>query len=106
MIRYTTPTFLLEVDRDLTDVNVYVSLEQGTTFKEDIKVTPDIMTVSEGKTTIKITPSQETTGKLKIGSQLRIQINVINSLGVREASEIRSIGVSENLLEEIIEYDE
>lgn len=106
MIRYTTPTLILEVEKDLTDVDVYVSLEQprGKQF-DPIKIPSSAKELNdEGNTLLYLTFTQEMTGSLKVGSQLKIQINWINSLGVREATDTRSISVTDNLLEEVISY--
>lgn len=104
MIRYTTPAIpLLVEDKDLTGQDVYVSIEQG-----KIKLTKTgtdlVMTVTEEGTQIIFTLSQTESAMFDYGKPVSIQVNFINSFGVRDATESKSISVMRNLLDEVIAY--
>ena len=108
MIQYTTPTISLTVEGvDLTSQEVYVSLEQGTTelTKSGTALTLDSETI--GRTTntlISFVMSQEESASFRYNLPVNIQVNWINSSGVRSATEIKSIPVMKNLLDEVISY--
>ena len=104
MIRYTTPAISLLVEgKDLTGQDVYVSLEQGKT-KLTKTGTDLVMTVTEEGTEIVFTLSQTESAMFDYGTSVSIQVNFINSSGVRDATESKSIGVMRNLLDEVIAY--
>ena len=108
MINYTTPTISLTVeDVDLTGNDVYVSLEQGKT--ELTKTGTDLIidTETQGQqtdTTITLTLSQTESASFDFGKSVSVQVNWINSSGVRDATEIKTIGVMRNLLDKVISY--
>ena len=62
------------------------------------------MTVTEEGTEIVFTLSQTESAMFDYGKSVSIQVNFINSSGVRDATESKSIGVMRNLLDEVIAY--
>lgn len=104
VIRFTTPTLLLEVDGDLSDMDVYVSLESKD-YNADIPIDPEDISVDDaGKTTIHLDLTQEMTGTMPAGSLVKMQINWISSMGVREATSIKTMSITENLYGEVISF--
>lgn len=103
MIRYTTPTITLYVRHiDLIDEHeVYVTLKQGSVklTKEDADVT-----IADGTMTIVVTLSQTETGQFKANLPVQVQVNWIDSSGIRGATKIATINTFENLLDEVITY--
>lgn len=100
MIRkFTTPTHTLTVKgTDLTEADVYVTYEQG-----DIKQTyTDVTcTLSGSDTVITVEMTQEETSKFKVGAYVEVQVNWVKN-GKRDATDIKSIKVDGNLLDEVI----
>lgn len=103
MIRYTTPTITLTISNFVLpdNVEVYVTLKQGTTI-----VTRDNATYEQNDSslTISLTLTQEETGGFKPSSPVQVQVNWIDSFGVRCATKIATIASFENLLDEVITY--
>lgn len=104
MIRYTTPSISLKLkDVDLTGNNVYVTLEQM-----NLKLTKTgidlVIEQDEEDTDISFSLTQEESAMFNFDKACSIQVNYINSAGVRGASEIKGIPVMRNLLDEVIEY--
>lgn len=110
MIRYTTPTISLSVDgADLSEKEVYVSLEQGNTglLKKGSDLTISVETVEERPVThIAFALSQEESAVFKCGSSIAVQVNWISSDGIRAATGIKAISVKQNLLDAVIDYDD
>jgi len=109
MINYTTPAIPLIVeDRDLTQgQDVYVSFEQGPTELTKTGTDLTITTSSRGTITdsnIVLVLSQEETAMFNLKQAVNIQVNWINASGVREATEMKRIGVFRNLLDKVIAY--
>lgn len=105
MINYTTPTITLIVESvDLTDgQDVYVTLQQGNF--ELTKSGDDLtMTLDGEDTTIRFTLTQEQSAAFRFNASVGLQVNWINASGVRDATEIKTIGVMRNLLDEVIAY--
>lgn len=102
MRRYTTPTLVLEVEKDLTDCDIYVSLVAPYYTPEPIKATD--ITIEDGLTTIRVPFSQKETARLRDRASVKIQVNWINRDGIREATEVADVRTTENLLEEVITY--
>ena len=108
MINYTTPTITLTVEGvDITSCDVYVSLEQGST--EITKSGTDLTLATEAvghntNTTISFALTQEESGSFNVKLPVSLQVNWINSSGVRTATEIVSLPVMKNLLNEVVEY--
>lgn len=107
MIRYTTPILPLEVEGiDLTaNGDVYVTLEQGslelTKKGADLTVSYD---AESDLSTITFTLSQEETAAFNINRSVDVQVNFINSAGVRDATNIATVPVLRNLLDKVISY--
>ena len=104
MINYTTPSITLTVEGvDLTEYDVYVSLEQGT---HELVKTGSALVVStdEEDTIITFTLTQEESAAFSFGKSVSIQVNWINESGVRDATEIKTISVMRNLLDKVISY--
>lgn len=104
MINYTTPTISLTVEGvDLTGQDVYVSLAQGAV--ELTKTGADLtITHEEDDTKIIFQLSQDESAVFKFNSSVSVQVNWISIAGVRSATEIKSIPVMKNLLDEVIAY--
>lgn len=103
MIRFTTPTIPLTVDKDLTGADIYVTFSQG-----GVKLTkqnPEY-TIEDSKTSLSVPLTQEETAKFT-GSETKvnIQVNWIYPSGKRGATDIQSVKSLTNLLNEVIEYE-
>ena len=106
MINYTTPTITLTIEGcDLTDKEVYVSLEQGKKILTKKSDELDI-SVDQGNTIIEMPLTQEESGYFDYNLTVSVQVNWISSDGIRAATEIKNIKVMPNLLNEVIEYGE
>lgn len=101
MIKFTSPTLNLIVDADLTNADIYVSMVQGAYEVVKTDVSP---TVSEGRTRIPVTLTQEETARFKREKPIDIQVNWITPGGSRMATNIASTYALRNLLTEVIAY--
>lgn len=108
MINYTTPTISLTVEGvDLSGMDVYVSLEQG---QKELTKTGDSLLIEPiageetTDTSIVFTLTQEESASFDFGKSVSVQVNFINASGARDATEIKTIPVMRNLLDEVIEY--
>ena len=99
--RYTTPTISFEVDLDLTNAKLWLSLEQGA-----IELTKEIetFTVDDGKTSFDLTLSQEESAMFEAKPPIDVQLNYIFPDGSRDATEILRLSSYRNLLDEVKEY--
>ncbi len=107
MRRFTTPTLPLSVPVDLTGADIYVTIKQGQRKLQ--KTGSDVISVYDaesGKTTLTVTLTQEETGAFLAEKSATIQVNWIFADGTRSATNIKKIDVTENLLSEVIEYDD
>ncbi len=108
MINYTTPTITLTVEGvDISAHDIYVSLEQGKL--ELVKTGNDLIVTTDvheqvTDTVITFTLSQEESASFNFGKSVSVQVNYISSDGVRDATEIKNIGVMRNLLDEVVNY--
>lgn len=96
MRRYTTPTHTLTVEGvDLTNASIWVTYEgaDGNTFT----VTDMDVTLEGDNTVLEVTLTEEQTASLATGNA-RVQVNWTNG-GRRAATVIRTVKVTENLLE-------
>ena len=108
MINYTTPTITLTVEGvDLTPHDVYVSLEQGThelhKTGNDLTITTD----THGQVTdtiITLVLTQEESASFNVGKAVNVQVNYVTADGVRDATEIKTVNVMRNLLDEVVNY--
>lgn len=105
MRRYTTPTLHMTVPVDLTGAEIYVTIKQGQRKLQ--KTGADVISVYDsesGKTTLSVTLTQEETGAFLAEKKAYVQVNWIFSDGTRDATNIKQIDVSENLIAEVIRY--
>lgn len=108
MINFTTPTIHLIVEGvDITEKEVYVTLEQGCI--ELTKKGSDLILEAEtdqGITNTHITfvLTQRESARFNHNMNASVQVNWIGSNGVRAATEIKGIKVMKNLLGEVIGY--
>lgn len=108
MIRYTTPSISLTIeDIDLTDKEVYVTLQQGNLkmTKSGADLAINVTPVGESyESNISFTLTQEESAMFDYSRSCIIQANWIDASGVREATDIQNVSVMRNLLDEVIEY--
>lgn len=102
MIRFTTPTLVLEVESDLSGADVYVTFEQGR--QRVLTKQNPTATVEEGVTTLSIPLSQIETAGFCDTLPVSVQVNWITSDGIRAATEIATFRTFANLLDEVIIY--
>lgn len=105
MIRFTTPTLPMTVPVDLTGADIRVAIKQGQRVmqKSGADVT-SAYNAETGKTELSVTLTQEETGMLLADIHVSVQVNWIWPSGAREATNIKKIIVTENLLSEVIRY--
>ena len=108
MINYTTPSITLEVEAvDLTDNDVYVTLHQGN-YRMTKKGTDLVISTETHEqitdTVITFVLTQEESASFVYDKKVSVQVNWINASGVRDATEVKTIGVMRNLLDEVIAY--
>ena len=101
MIRYTTPTLVLEIEADLSGADVYVTLRQA--CRELTKKNPASV-IAEGVTTLTIPLSQIETADFSETLPVSVQVNWITPGGNRTATEIATFRTFANLLDEAISY--
>ena len=108
MINYTTPTISLTVEGiDLSANQVYVTLKQGAIelTKSGADLTVEAVTVQGvTDTDISFMLSQEESASFKFNASAAVQVNWISGSGHRGATEIKTISVLRNLLDEVIAY--
>lgn len=99
MTRYTTPTLQLEIEGDLSNCDVFVTLSQNVTT-----VTKQIydFTVSDNVTTINVHLTQQETGQFSAVAKVQIQVNWISASGDRAATNIAFVSLFDNLLSQVI----
>lgn len=107
MVQGTTPLIELNINQDITDCTVYVSLkdvttETVTTYKNG---DDEFVSMSEygGVTTIMLRLTQAETLALSVG-QIDIQVRFINSDGEAGITNVRRVSNLESLYTEVIEY--
>lgn len=106
MRRFTTPTHELVVRGiDLTGMDVYVTYEQGcrkvTMQPEEVAYDAD-----SGNTTVTVSLSQLQTAQFKPGKRAQVQVNFIDVDGKRNATTVREVNITQNLLDEELTYGE
>ena len=108
MINYTTPTISLIVDGvDLSGMDVYASLEQGSkelTKTGDELIIEPIVGEETTDTKITFTLTQEESASFDFGKRVSVQVNWVSSSNVRDATEVKTIPVMRNLLDKVIHY--
>lgn len=111
MINYTTPTITLTVEGvDLSEQEVFVSLEQNSveltkTGNDLIISTETVGQVTTSTITFVLTQAESAAFAHSYAKPVNVQVNWINVSGVRDATEIKTIDVMRNLLDEVISYD-
>lgn len=108
MIRFTTPTISLVVEGvDISDKDIRVTLEQGNvelTKKGTDLIVSTTTHEQVTDTNIQFALTQEESASFRLNAQCSVQVNWIDSSGVRAATEIKSVPVMRNLLDKVIEY--
>jgi hypothetical protein len=104
MIEGTTPTFILTITDDNVDLTqaskIVVSFKQDA-GNVDLRKSGDDIVVTEKQVSVYLT--QEETLPFVTGKPIRIQINWVYANRSRSATVIKTISVSENLIQEVIE---
>lgn len=105
MVSYTTPQITLLIEGiDLTgqDKDIYVSIGNKCLVT---KSGEDVSAVLSGEDTlVYVRLTQEESARLL--GLCKVQVNWINDQGIREATEIETIEVTPNMLQEVIRYGE
>lgn len=98
MRRFTTPTFTMVINGfDLSEATVYVTFKQINTV---VTVESPTVTYADGKSTLEVTLTEEQTGMLHVGNA-QVQVNWVKD-GVREATEVVTKKITDNLLEAVL----
>lgn len=105
MRRYTTPTLTMIVPLNIVGADIRVSIKQGVhkILKSGSAVTA-VYNSGKGATELAVSFTQEETGMFSAGGQAQIQVNWIRTDGTRDATEIKTVSIAENLLNEVIGY--
>ena len=103
MIRYTTPTIPFEIEADFSLAEVIVSFVQDCVQLDKVI---DDYTVADGITTFNVELSQEETARFDAGKPVHVQVNAIFPDGIRVATNIQNVKFFENLLDQVVEYDD
>lgn len=108
MINYTNSVLALRVkNRDLTQMDNYVSLKQGTeveTFTGDRLIVETETEEGVTNTIIRVLLTQEESAAFDFDKDVEVQVNWISAQGIRDATNIKYIPVMRNLLDKVIEY--
>lgn len=99
MVQFTTPTFILTLpnDVDLSQAsNVFFTLTQG---KTEINKSGDSLVI-DGQT-VSVYMTQEETGRF-VNGKASLQLNWTYGNGARACSNIVSVDVGRNLLDEVV----
>lgn len=105
MRRFTTPILPMTVPVDITGADIYVTIKQGQRKLQ--KTGEDVVSVYDsesGKTTLTVTLTQEETGQFLSEKKAFVQVNWIFSDGTRDATNIKQVEVTENLIANTITY--
>lgn len=79
MRRGTTPTITVEVDADLTGLDIHLALDAGTLI---VKETDDLgIDIADGKTVITANLTQDDTLAMRAGANCEVQLRAFNSDG-------------------------
>lgn len=79
MRRGTTPTLTIEVDADLTGLDIHLALDAGTLI---VKETDELgIDIADGKTTITANLTQADTLAMQSGRNCEVQLRAFNSDG-------------------------
>ncbi len=103
MRRGTTPDFILTVNADLSDTQVFVTISQP---RCKITLTGDQLSIESGEQSVvafRLT-QQNTLGLVE--GKADIQVRFIDQNGIAKATDIGQIDVTKILLERVIHYAE
>ena len=103
MVSYTTPVLVLRVPKEIKDADMFVTFRQDAVCMT-LKIDPDDIYYEDGKTVLKVYMTQEQTGRLRPEASTKVQVNWIYSDGTRNATKVKDIDISENLLTREIEH--
>lgn len=99
MIPYTTPTLELAIDGvDLTEATALVTITQG---EAELTVTDPPATYDGKATVLAVTLTQQQSALFSRGSA-EVQVNWVDDGGRRMATDVRSINVGTQLLDEVV----
>ena len=99
MIPYTTPTLRLTIAGiDLTDMDVYVTIEQGT---HELTLEDADVSYADGRTTVAVALTQQQTAAFSRGT-CDVQVNWLDANGTRSATVVRTVNVGTQLLQEVL----
>lgn len=104
MRRYTTPVLRLYVSgHDFTNAEAHVTIRQKCL---EFEIVADSVTYDpeEDRTTLLVPLTQEQTGMLDPRNPAKVQVNFVWPDGARNATTVRSVNVSDNLLDRVVEY--
>lgn len=103
MIRYTTPTITLTIEKTILPegAEVYVTIQQGN--KKLTKKNPEIER-GEKNTVLLVELTQDESAKFESKDPAFVQVNWITSDGTRNATKAASVFIFDNLLSEVVEY--
>ena len=108
MYRFTTPTRTLTVEgQDLTGCDVVVSYRQrmgNSMIDNAVDIDDATVTYDGSDSTITVGLTQLQTAGFVAGKRCMVQVNWINSSGVRKATDVAYVPVSDNLYEEEMTY--
>lgn len=106
MKRYTTPTLAVRIEGNgLAGCDVYVTLKQGSkklTFTGEDIVSLEL---DDDGMTVYIVLTQEQTAAFRPNLPVLMQANVVDPTGRRAATEMKNVGIWNNLLDEVIEFE-
>lgn len=97
MRRFTTPSFEVSIDADLTGCDVYLTLRQGRRRLDITKF--DSVTVNGDVTTLTFTLTQAQSAMFSEKSDVEVQANVKDQAGYRDATDTASFRFGRNILE-------
>ena len=104
MIVGTTPTFTLRVTDDenlnfYDAENIFFTIRQGS-----VEYTKDMEYITiVDNFTLRVSFTQEETLKFRYNQEAKIQLNWIYPNGIRAATKVKTVTLSENLLREVLE---
>lgn len=105
MRRYTTPTLTMIVPLNIVGADIRVSIKQSShKIQKSGSAVTAVYDSEKGATELAVSLSQEETGMFSAGGQAQVQVNWIKSDGTRDATEIKTVSITENLLNEVIGY--
>lgn len=103
MRQFTSPTYALLVKCKTIDSTDRIFITFSDEFrKRSITITECQVVPDEKGTILEFDLTQEQTGMFRHGNPISVQVNWINALGRRFATEIKEVRSEENLIKEVI----